>query len=177
MIWVLISRWGALLVLAAPFVGILSTLSLADSAGTSAGGISFYGDFGNIIGHRNPLLVRPSMLLLAEDGSVALVHLQWTGWGTSVARGTGVWTASNCTPNCATGKLTTSPANVTLWDPGLVGGHKVYRCFQIYPPHPDRDILDRGCIRRQGKFYEYAPISLNRKTRATALVRDASSVS
>lgn len=120
--------------------------------------ISFYGDIGNVVNgayRKNPLLVRPSTLLLTEDGSVALIHLRWSGWGTSVARATGVWSSSNCTPSCATGKLTQRPARLTLSRPGLVCGHRVYRCFQISPPHPRRDIADRACIRRRGTLYVY----------------------
>ncbi len=131
----------------------------ARSVSPGTGRIAFYGDIGSIINNQNPLLVRPSTLLLAEDGSVALIHLRWSGWGTSVARATGVWSASNCTPSCANGKRTTSPARLTLSSPGLGGGHRVYRCFQIYPPHPQRDIDDHGCIQRQGTYAVYAPIS------------------
>lgn len=131
------------------------------SAPRAAGPISFYGDMGNIISSHNPLLVRPSTILLAEDGSVALVHLRWSGWGTRVARATGVWSASSCTPNCATGKRMKSPARVTLSNPGRVLGHTVYRCFQLTPPHPKRDAWSaRECIQRQGGIYAYAPVSL-----------------
>jgi len=65
---------------------------------------------------------------------------------------------SNCTPSCATGKLTQRPARLTLSSPGLVGGHRVYRCFQIFPPHPRRDIADRACIRRRGTLYVYTAV-------------------
>ncbi len=122
--------------------------------------IAFYGDIGNAVNsayRKNPLLVRPSMLLLTEDGSVALIHLRWSGWGTSVARATGVWSASNCTPSCATGKRTQRPARLTLSSPGLVVGQWVYRCFQTTPPHPRRDIADHACIGKQGAIWAYMP--------------------
>lgn len=126
-------------------------------AAPATGQITFYSDIGNTINNHSALVIRPSTFLLTEDGSVALVHLRWIGWGSSVARATGVWSASNCTPSCATGKLTKRPAKLTLSRPGFVAGHRVYRCFQISPPHPSRDIADRGCIRRDGTSYIYAP--------------------
>ena len=142
---------AALLAVAAAALGMIATPAL----GAGSGPISFYGDIGNIIDSHNPLLVRPATLLLTEDGSVALVHLRWSGWGTRIARATGAWSASNCTPSCATGKRTTRPARLTVSSPGVVDGHRVYRCFRIDPPHPRRDIEDQACIRRQGGFYAY----------------------
>ena len=153
----MIGRWAALLLVVAACGGMVKSPALAGSGSSGAGPISFYGDIGNIINSQNPLLVRPSVLPLAEDGSVALVHLRWSGWGTNVARASGVWSASSCAPSCATGKLTTSPARLTLSSPGIVGGRRVYRCFQISPPHKQRDIEDHACIRRQGTDYGYAP--------------------
>lgn len=155
----LLGRWAALLLVVAASGGMVATPAVADSDSPGTGRISFYGDIGNIINSQNPLLVQPSTLLLAEDGSVALIHLQWSGWGTNVSRATGIWSASDCTPSCATGKRTTSPVRLTLSSPGLVLGHMVYRCFRIDPPHPQRDIEDKACLRRQGSYYEYAPIA------------------
>ena len=150
-------RWSAVLLSVAAFGGMVAIPALAGSVPPGASHISFYGDIGNMINSQNPLLVRPSTLLLTEDGSVALTHLRWSGWGNSIARATGVWTASDCTPSCATGKLTTSSARLTLSSPGAVTGHQVYRCFQVSPPHPQRDIADQGCIARQGSSYAYSP--------------------
>lgn len=98
--------------------------------------IAFYGDLGNSINGpiKNPLVVRPPSLDLTEDGSVALVELRWTGWGSSVAHAEGVFSASNCKPNCAQGELTRHPAQVTLSSPGVVFGHTVYRCFRLTVP-------------------------------------------
>lgn len=124
----------------------------------NSGPISFYSDFGNMA-NKDSLAVLPTILLLTEDGSVALINLKWSGWGTSIAHATGTWSASNGIPDQATGKRTTSPARLTLSSPGLVLGHRVYRCFQIYPPHPHRDIEDHGCMQWQGRFYEYAPVT------------------
>src|ERR1700730_11607674 len=51
-----------------------------------------------------PALIRPTAILLAEDGSSVIEHLQWTGWGASVAHATGISSASNGIPNMAQGK-------------------------------------------------------------------------
>ena len=150
----MIGRWASLLFVVAACGAMGGTPAAAAGAGSDAGPISFYGDIGNPVGSQNPLLVRPTTLLLAEDGSVALVHLRWSGWGTTVARATGVWSASSCDPSCAVGKRTTGPVSLTLSSPGLVDGHRVYRCFQVSPPHPQRDIADHGCIAPQGGSYE-----------------------
>ena len=78
-----------------------------------------------------PELIRPSSILLAEDGSSVIEHLRWTGWGSSVAHATGIRSASNGIPNMAQGKRITKPAHVTLTNPGLFQGHEVYRCFTL----------------------------------------------
>ena len=149
------ARIAAALFLAATFGGIAAAAAPAPSAQAAGGPIAFYGDFGNAVGGNNPLLVRPPMVMLAEDGSVALIHLHWTGWGSSRAVAQGMWSASSCNPSCATGKVTNLPARLTLSSPGMVEGHRVYRCFEVSPAHPRRDMADRGCVRRQGSYYGY----------------------
>ncbi len=148
-------RWAPLLLVLAAYGGMGGTP--AAGAGSDAGPIAFYADLGNQVGGQTPLTQPPSTLLLAEDGSVALVHLRWSGWGTNLARATGEWSASSCDPNCAAGKRTTAPATLTLSNPGLVGGHRVYRCFQVSPPHPQRDMADQGCLGPQGDAAFYSP--------------------
>ena len=127
----------------------------SESLPPGSGPLSFYSDMGNVIGSQSPRAVHPATLMLTENGSVALVDLQWSSWGKGIARATGVWTANDCTPNCAAGKQMKIPTQLTLWSPGLVAGHWVYRCFQIDPRHPKQDILDRACI--QGEEYDALP--------------------
>ena len=153
--WSLLARFRALLLMVAFAGGVLVVPAGAAVQLSSSGQISFYSDLGNMA-NKSSLAVRPSTLILVEDGSVALIHLQWSGWGTSVAHATGIWSASNGIPSQATGKRMTSPARLTLSSPGLVLGHRVYRCYQIDPPHPHRDIADHACMQRQGA---YAPVS------------------
>jgi len=153
--WPLLARFGALLLVVAFPGGALVVPAGAAVQHPSSGQISFYSDLGNMA-NKSSLVVRPSTLMLVEDGSVALIHLKWSGWGTSVAHATAVWSASNGISSQAAGKRTTSPARLTLSSPGLVLGHTVYRCYQIYPPHPHRDIADHACMQRQGA---YAPVT------------------
>lgn len=123
-----------------------------------SGQISFYGDIGSVMGSQNPLLVHPSRIFLAEDGSISLDQLHWKGWGLSVARATGIRSASTCMPNCATGKRLQSAARFTLWSPGRVLGHEVYRCFSLTIRSLPK-LSDKECIRREGTFYGYSPVS------------------
>jgi hypothetical protein len=83
--------------------------------------------------HGNPQ-VKPSTWLMFADGSWVLVKLKWTGWGTKVAYATGISSASNGIPNQAQGKRIRKKAKVTLWNPGNVLGHRVYRCFALTLP-------------------------------------------
>jgi hypothetical protein len=66
--------------------------------------------------------------------------LHWTGWGSSIARATGVSNASNDIPDVASGKRIKSTAYVTLSNPGRFRGHEVYRCFTLsIPSFPPSD--------------------------------------
>ena len=147
----------ALVLTAAAFSGsIVLSAQAGDRAGVNRAELSFYGDIGNVVSARNPLLVRPSTLLLTQDGSVALIHLRWVGWDTNVARARGTWSASDCTPSCATGKRTALPARLTLSSPGVVEGHRVYRCFQVFLPSRHAT-GPRECLQREGTLYLYMP--------------------
>ena len=92
--------------------------------------------------------VRPSVISLTADGSADVEHLQWTGWGASVAHATGISSASNGIPNMAQGKRIKKPAQVTLSSPGLFQGREVYRCFAVTVPpaaaSPPSCLTDRG---------------------------------
>lgn len=134
-------------------------VATAQAAGRHYGHIGFYSDFGNLVGPRNPLVVEPKAILLAEDGSVSLSGLRWHGWGTDTVKATGTWNASSCDPNCADGKVTKRPATMILSDPGQVLGHVVYRCYQILPAHPKQDPWpDHQCIKNEGGSYEYEAV-------------------
>ena len=158
----LLARLKVLLLALAFAGGVLVVPVGAAVQHASSGQISFYSDLGNMA-NTSSLVVHPATLMLVEDGSVALVNLKWSGWGTSVAHAAGVWSASNGIPSQATGKRTTSPARLTLSSPGLVLGHSVYRCYQIDPPHPRRDIADHACMQQQGTLYMYEPVTTHQR--------------
>jgi hypothetical protein len=149
-----------LLVLVAAVVVFAGGAGASEKYSTSSQ-IYFYGDLGNAINSsytKNPLLVRPSLIDMFEDGSWVLTKLRWSGWGSSVASARGISSSSNCTPNCATGKRTNVSAQLTLSSPGLVLGHRVYRCFQLaVPSHPASD--EHECLRGTGKLIAYSPVS------------------
>lgn len=151
-----LGRWAALLAVLITSRGLAAKPAPTHRPSPGTEQIFFYGDIGNPASERNPLLIRPATLLLSEDGSVALVDLRWHSWGGAVADAIGIWRASNCTPSCATGTLTSRPARLTLSRPGYLNGHRVYRCFEVRVPERPRARLWE-CLRHQGAFYLYSP--------------------
>jgi hypothetical protein len=132
----------------------------AGQAGRQAGQISFYSDVNqpiNVPSIKNPLVMRPAGLYLFEDGSWLLKNLQWSGWGASVARASGISSSSDCKPNCATGTRTDTPAQFTVSSPGRVLGHEVYRCYQLVVPPPASNL--HGCLGRTGSLIGYTAAS------------------
>jgi hypothetical protein len=98
--------------------------------------------------------VKPSTWLMFADGSWAIEKLRWTGWGGKVTHATGISSASNGIPNQAQGKRIKTKATVTLWNPGSVLGHRVYRCFALSVPKPASSMTD--CLKNQhGWWYEF----------------------
>jgi hypothetical protein len=141
---------------------LVASAGAVSRSGHGSGQISFYSDVAASIKGTNaqaPPSVRPSLVLLTANGSVVLEHLRWRGWGSSVARATGVLSASDCMPSCATGKRTTSPAEFVVSSPGRVLGHRVYRCYQLtVPSHSQSNQHD--CLQRTGALIAYSPVSV-----------------
>jgi hypothetical protein len=103
-----------------------------------------------------PVMIRPATIVLFADGSWDVEQLRWSGWGSSVARATGISSASNGIPNQAEGRRIKTPARVTLSNPGRFEGHEVYRCFTLtLPSHPRSD--QHACLKRQGGYWGLAP--------------------
>lgn len=96
--------------------------------------VYFFTDTAEPINKHNPLVVRPSGFVMFQDGSWVLEGLHWTGWGSRVARATGVSNASNDIPDVVSGKRIKSTAYVTLSSPGRFRGHEVYLCFTLSVP-------------------------------------------
>jgi hypothetical protein len=61
---------------------------------------------------------KPGRIVLAcGDAGLFVEHLDWTQWGRSEARGTGVGTGETCKPDCATGGTKSAGMEVRLFQP------------------------------------------------------------
>ena len=117
-VWPLVNRI-ALAVVASLVVGLVVATAEAGAgqAGRRAGQVFFYSDIHQPVNSpslKNPLVLRPATIDLFEDGSWLIKDLRWSGWGTSVAKGSGISSSSNCNPDCATGQRTDTPARFTV---------------------------------------------------------------
>jgi hypothetical protein len=115
-----------------------------------------------------PPVIRPKMIALFADGSWDVEQLRWSGWGSSVARATGISSASNGIPNQAEGKRIKSAARVTLSKPGKFEGREVYRCFTLtIPSRPSSN--QHLCLKQEGDSWYLAatPSTPRRPTTTT----------
>jgi hypothetical protein len=112
--------------------------------------IYFWSNLPVAINKQNPMVIRPKTFLLFEDGQWVLQGMHWTGWGSSVAHGTGISSSSNGIPNAAQGKRIKTWARVTLSNPGRFQGHEVYRCFSLAVPPPANYGPQPLCLARSG---------------------------
>ena len=113
--------------------------------------IYFFTDTATPIDKQNPLVIRPSGFVLFQDGQWVLQDLRWTGWGSPVARATGISNSSNDIPDAASGRRIKTWARVTLSNPGRFQGHEVYRCFTLTVPAPASDT--HLCLARTGRIW------------------------
>ena len=169
---------GAVLWTRMPAVLVASTLSAltivlaATSLAAVAPTIYFYTNIPGFISSQTPPAASPSFIPLTEDGASILEDLRWTGWGSSVARASGVGDASTCNPSCGTGRRIKTPVRITLSDPGRFQGYEVYRCFQLtfLTSRPSGEF---ACLGRLDGGYGYvyakkAPTSTSRTATAEA---------
>jgi hypothetical protein len=161
-------RAGRLLLVAAALVATVAWLSAgsADAGGARASAqVVFYADVADLVPGIPPLKhtpsVRPSLVLIFEDGSSVVEKLHWSSWGRSVARATGILSASDCEPSCATGKRTNDPVRFVLSQRKHLFGRTVYACYQI--TDPKRPPIDRRlCLKHSqvgSNQYYYAPVA------------------
>lgn len=159
----------ALLLAVAAAPALLAGAAEARPAHSTSNAVGFYPDLANFVnspGVGAPTR-RPALILLRQDGSIVVEHMRWRSWGRSVARGRGTYSASDCTPDCAQGQRTNSPARVTLSKPGRVAGRRVYRCVKLTVPAQQID--DYECLKRsEGKLIGYAPVSATKPGRTYA---------
>jgi len=60
---------------------------------------------------------KPRVMYLSGDGTLYVVGITWSHWGTSTATGKGTAKADNCQPNCAQGTRHPYPATIIASDP------------------------------------------------------------
>jgi hypothetical protein len=106
--------------------------------------VYFFSNNSQPINSQNRLVMRPQGFVLFLDGQWVLQNLRWTGWGSPVARATGVSNSSNDIPNPALGRRIKTWADMTLSNPVRWHGHEVYGCFNILVPPPASDLS--GCV-------------------------------
>jgi hypothetical protein len=152
---------------------LMATALLATSALLSAGSadasrarasrqVVFYTDLANLVPGVAPLKnvpqVRPVKVLLIEDGSSILEKLRWSSWGGTVARATGILSASNCVPDCAQGKRTNDKVQFVLSQRRHLFGRTVYSCYKLTDPKAPRTYHD--CLKHShGNQYYYLPVT------------------
>jgi hypothetical protein len=115
--------------------------------------------------------VRPTLLLMFEDGSWVIKNLRWSSWGGAVARATGISSASTGVPDQATAPRIDKPAQVVVSHPERLFGREVYGCFQLtVPSSPASD--QHECLKRShGNQYDYTPVSKPTSKPAPKVVR------
>lgn len=136
------------------FASVLAFALPATAQGALPRPIYFWSNIPEPIGSslfNNPLVIRPSKFVLFEDGQWVLQDMHWTGWGSSVARATGISSSSNDIPNAEQGKRIKTWAHVTLSNPGRFQGHEVYRCFKLTVPPPAH--YGTACLARSGSVW------------------------
>ncbi|HEX3801910.1 MAG TPA: hypothetical protein VHV75_03630 [Solirubrobacteraceae bacterium] len=108
----------------------------------------------------NARVIRPPDIGMFADGSWDIERLRWSGWGTPVARATGISSASNGIPNEAEGKRIKKPAQITLSNPSRFEGHEVYRCFTLtVASFPASD--EQLCLKDQAGYYYLSSTALH----------------
>jgi hypothetical protein len=104
----------------------------------------------------DPEVIRPSTILMFEDGSWDVERLHWSNWGSSVAHAKGISSASNGIPNEAEGKRIKKPAQITPSNPGRFEGREVYRCFTLTIASPATH--DHMCLTSKGGYWYLSPL-------------------
>ena len=72
-----------------------------------------------------------SLTIYCADFGVNVNHIKWTKWAQSGAVGTGQYSANNCTPNCASGKIISANVKLTLNASKLIKSEYVMNTLNI----------------------------------------------
>jgi len=137
-------RVGITIAVGVGLAAFLTVLSSPVARAKTSDPVYFFSNNSVPINSHNPLVMRPSGFPLFLDGQWVLQDLHWAGWGSSVARATGISNSSNDIPDAASGKRIKTWADMTLSSPVRWRGHEVYSCFKILVPPPASDLS--GCV-------------------------------
>jgi hypothetical protein len=55
-----------------------------------------------------------SITLTCADGGVLIQKIEWLSWGPKGAKGSAIYLENNCQPDCASGKFSSVPVEVSL---------------------------------------------------------------
>ena len=135
-------------------VALLSVPSIAAARTNRHSRIYFFTTPASVLDGNNPLVIKPRTIPLFLDGQWVLQNLRWKGWGSKVARATGISNSSSGNPNAAQGRRIKTRARVTLSHPGRFRGRRVYRCFALRVPPPAT--YPRKCIHHLGRAWLFA---------------------
>jgi hypothetical protein len=72
-----------------------------------------------------------ALTIYCADFGVNVNHIKWTKWAQSGAIGTGQYSANNCTPNCASGKVISTNVKLTLNASKLIKSEYVMNTLNI----------------------------------------------
>jgi archaellum component FlaF (FlaF/FlaG flagellin family) len=73
-------------------------------------------------------------MYLSGDGTLYVVRITWTRWGTAAAIGKGTAKANDCTPDCAEGTFRAHLATITVSDPRAWRGNLAYTSVSVSVP-------------------------------------------
>lgn len=69
---------------------------------------AYYNDCGT------PTFAPKTITQFCADAGAGIVNIKWSSWGSTSAKGTGVYYINGCDPDCASGKVSKTSVNVLL---------------------------------------------------------------
>ena len=72
-----------------------------------------------------------TLTIYCADFGVNVNHIKWSKWAQSGAIGSGQYSANNCTPNCASGKVISTKVKLTLGASKLVKSEYIMNALNI----------------------------------------------
>lgn len=95
--------------MAVSMLAVVALSAVASAAGRCERSVCFVGAVNNV-------QVKPRTLYLSADGTLEVVHVTWSRWGGTVARGRGTAYYHGCSPTCAQAPRAHATVTVRLSD-------------------------------------------------------------